>query len=38
MATNEDAEVIENSKRELGRMEAILENYKTINALVYDIL
>ncbi len=38
MATNADASVIEQSKHELGRMEAILGNDATINTLVTDIL
>ena len=38
MANNADPEVIEKSKRELGQMEAILGNDKTINSLVTDIL
>lgn len=38
MAGDADPEVIARSKRELGRMEAILGNEKTINSLVDDIL
>ena len=38
MAHNSDPEVIEQSKRELGQMEAILGNENTINSLVDDIL
>ena len=38
MATQADAGVIEQSKRELGRMEAILGNDATINSLVTDII
>lgn len=38
MANNADPEVIEKSKRELGRMEAVLGNDQTINSLVCDIL
>lgn len=38
MALNADEEVIEKSKRELGRMEAVLGNDNTINSLVTDIL
>ena len=38
MATQADAAVIEQSKRELGRMEAILGNDSTINSLVTDII
>ena len=38
MAANADASVIEQSKHELGRMEAILGNDATINTLVTDIL
>ena len=38
MAHNSDPEVIEQSKRELGQMEAILGNENTINSLVSDIL
>lgn len=38
MAHNSDPEVIEQSKRELGKMEAILGNENTINSLVDDIL
>ncbi len=38
MAHNSDPEVIEQSKRELGQMEAILGNENTINSLVNDIL
>lgn len=33
MAKNADPEVIERSKKELGKMEAILGNEKTINSL-----
>ena len=38
MANNADEEVIEKSKHELGRMEALLGNDNTINSLVCDIL
>ena len=38
MAEQADPEVIERSKRELGQMEAILGNDKTIDSLVSDIL
>ena len=38
MAENADAEVVEKSKKQLGQMEAILGNDKTINSLVEDIL
>lgn len=38
MAENADPEVIQRSKRELGRMEAILGNEQTIASLVDDIL
>lgn len=38
MALNADEKVIEKSKRELGRMEAVLGNDNTINSLVTDIL
>ncbi len=38
MANNADPEVIEKSKKELGQMEAILGNDKTIHSLVDDIL
>ena len=38
MAANADEEVIEKSKHELGKMEAILGNDNTINSLVSDIL
>ena len=38
MAQNADAGVIEQSKRELSRMEAVLGNDNTINSLVTDIL
>ena len=38
MAENADPEVIERSKHELGQMEAILGNEKTIASLVDDIL
>lgn len=38
MALNADEEVIEKSKRELGKMEAVLGNDNTINSLVADIL
>lgn len=38
MAANADEEVIEKSKRELGKMEAVLGNNNTINSLVGDIL
>lgn len=38
MASNADTEVVEKSKKQLGQMEAILGNEKTINSLVCDIL
>lgn len=38
MAENADTEVVEKSKKQLGQMEAILGNDKTIDSLVYDIL
>lgn len=38
MALNADEEVIEKSKRELGKMEAVLGNDNTIDSLVTDIL
>jgi len=38
MAHNADEQVIEQSKRELGQMEAVLGNDQTINSLVNDIL
>lgn len=38
MAQNAEANVIEQSKRELGRMETILGDDKTIHSLVCDIL
>lgn len=38
MANNADPQVIEQSKRELGQMEAVLGNEQTINSLVTDIL
>lgn len=38
MAENADAGVIEQSKRQLGKMEVILGNDQTINSLVTDIL
>lgn len=38
MATNADEEVVEKSKKQLGQMEAILGNDKTIDSLVSDIL
>ncbi len=38
MANNADPDVIEKSKRDLGRMEAVLGNDQTINSLVCDIL
>lgn len=38
MALNADEEVIEKSKRELGRLEAVLGNDNTINSLVTDII
>lgn len=38
MAHNADPEVIEKSKRELGKMETILGDDSTINSLVCDIL
>lgn len=38
LAQNADEEVIEKSKRELGKMEEILGHEKTINSLVDDIL
>ena len=38
MAENADGEVVEKSKRELGKIEAVLGNDNTINSLVCDIL
>lgn len=38
IAENADGEVVEKSKRELGKMEAVLGNDNTINSLVCDIL
>ena len=38
MAANADEEVVQKSKRELGQMEAILGNDKTIDSLVNDII
>ena len=38
MANNSEPEIIEKSKRELGKMEAILGNDKTIESLVSDII
>ena len=38
MAENADGEVVEKSKRELGKMEAVLGNDNTIKSLVGDIL
>lgn len=38
MSSNADAEVVEKSKKQLGQMEAILGNEKTIDSLVCDIL
>ena len=38
MAENADPDVVERSKKELGKMEAILGNDKTIDSLVNDIL
>lgn len=38
MAQNADPATIEKSKKELGQMEAVLGNDKTINSLVADIL
>lgn len=38
MANNAEAEVIQKSKKELGRMEAVLGAEQTINSLVTDIL
>ncbi|MCM1160378.1 MAG: type I restriction endonuclease subunit R [Roseburia sp.] len=38
MASNADGEVVEKSKKQLGQMEAILGNDKTIDSLVCDIL
>ena len=38
LAKNADEEVIEKSKRELGKLEAILGHEKTVNSLVDDIL
>ncbi len=38
MALNADAEVVEKSKKQLGQVEAILGNDKTIDSLVCDIL
>ena len=38
MSNNADAEVIEKSKKELSRMEAVLGNEATIHSLVVDII
>jgi len=38
MASNAEEEVVQKSKRELGKMEALLGNDNTINSLVNDIL
>ena len=38
MAQNADPATIEKSKRDLGKMEAVLGNDKTIDFLVTDIL
>lgn len=38
MSENADQQVIEQSKRELGQMEAVLGNEATINSLVCDII
>lgn len=38
MAENADEEVVEKSKRQLGQMEVILSNDKTIDSLVCDIV
>lgn len=38
MAHNSEPEVVEKSKQELGKMEAVLGNENTINSLVEDIL
>lgn len=38
MANNADPQVIEQSKKQLGQMEAVLGNDQTINSLVSDIL
>lgn len=38
MANNADPEVVERSKRELGKMDEVLGNDNTINSLVTDIL
>lgn len=38
MAANADEEVVQKSKRELGQMEAILGNDKTIDSLANDII
>ncbi len=38
MALNADEEVIAKSKRELGQIEAVLDNDNTINSLVCDVL
>lgn len=38
MAANADEEVVQKSKRELGQMEAILGNDKTIDSLLNDII
>ena len=38
MANNADPQVIEQSKKQLGQMEAVLGNDQTINSLVCDIL
>lgn len=38
LSNNADEQVVEQSKRKLGNMEAILENKETINSLVTDII
>lgn len=38
MASNADEEVVQKSKKELGKMEALLGNENTVNSLVNDIL
>ena len=38
MASNADPQVVEKSKKQLGQMEAILGNNKTIDSLVRDII
>ncbi|MDT4376948.1 type I restriction endonuclease subunit R [Blautia coccoides] len=38
MASNADEEVVQKSKKELGKMEALLGNDNTVNSLVNDIL